>query len=80
MNYLAVQALHHYGAVSGPYQQRCQALYQKLRHGLVTNVFGQYEKTGQFWEQYHDTKGEGMRGHPFTGWTSTIFNMLFELY
>eukprot|EP00981_Chlorochromonas_danica_P012290 scaffold4749_cov174-Ochromonas_danica.AAC.5 len=80
INYLALGALHHYGQLAGPYQTRIRSLYNKLRKGLIENVFKEFRRTGQFWEQYDDNTGSGMRGHPFTGWTSTIINILYELY
>jgi mannosyl-oligosaccharide glucosidase len=43
-------------------------------------VLGQYASTGHFWEQYEDTTGAGMRGHPFTGWTALVVNIMAEKY
>lgn len=80
INYLALSALHYYKSQSGPYQTRCDELYQKLRKNLLQNTFQEFHRTGYFWEQYDDQSGQGMRGHPFTGWTATIVNILFELY
>jgi mannosyl-oligosaccharide glucosidase len=80
INYLALSALKHYGSITGPHQQRIQKLYAKLRTGIVLNIFDQYRETGHFWEQYDDQTGKGIRGHPFTGWTAMVVNILFELY
>ncbi|RYH08994.1 hypothetical protein EON65_40485 [archaeon] len=80
INYLALGALKHYSSLPGPHQHRAQSLYIKLYRGIVSNVFKVYRDTGFFWEQYEDKTGAGMRGHPFTGWTSTIVNILYEIY
>ena len=80
INYLAVSALHHYGALPGPHQQRALDLYARLRRNVVRNVLGEYKRTGFFWEQYQDDTGEGMRGHPFTGWTVLFVNLMAEMY
>lgn len=80
MNYLALQALNHYRNIKGPEQARCESIYKELRTNLIALITSEYEKTGQFWEQYDDTKGAGMRGHPFTGWTSLLVNIMSEMY
>jgi mannosyl-oligosaccharide glucosidase len=80
MNYLALKALNHYRHMSGPQQARCESIYQELRTNVIDLITTEYEKTGQFWEQYDDTKGAGMRGHPFTGWTSLLVNIMSEMY
>lgn len=91
INYLALGALHHYdrqllalSVTSDPVvsslQKRCSELYHRLRHAVLRNVLREYQRTGFFWEQYEDTSGQGIRGHPFTGWTSAIVNIYFEIY
>ncbi|KAJ7489943.1 glycoside hydrolase [Mycena galericulata] len=71
MNYLALRALYKkYAAEPGPYQARAQEIYQQLRKNIVDNVFKEYERTGYVWEQYDALTGQGLRSHPFTGWTS----------
>lgn len=86
LNYLALSALHHYSELgepntrTGPTALRCRRLYTELRTHLLKTVLGNYEKTGFFWEQYDDVTGKGIRGHPFTGWTSLIVNIMAELY
>ena len=45
INYLAVRALYKYGyELDGPYQKRCQQLYQQLRTNLVENISKNYFK------------------------------------
>lgn len=82
LNYLAVKALKHYSinAESEATRHRCGDLYAKLRANLLRTVIGSYQSTGYFWEQYEDTTGRGIRGHPFTGWTATIVNIMMEKY
>ncbi|KAK7023769.1 mannosyl-oligosaccharide glucosidase [Favolaschia claudopus] len=81
MNYLVLRSLHTtYAAQDGPYKGRAQEIYQQLRKNIVDNVFKEYERTGYVWEQYNALNGEGMRSHPFTGWTSLVTLILAETY
>lgn len=81
INYLALSALHHYASEqSSPYQQRAASAYRRLRQNLLDTVLGQYHSTGFFWEQYDDRTGKGLRGHPFTGWTALVVNIMAEKY
>ena len=80
LNYLAVKGLKHYSsaAESVEVRQRAGKLYTQLRTNLLNTVIGNFVNTGYFWEQYDDTTGAGIRGHPFTGWTAVIVNILTE--
>ena len=82
MNYLALTSLKHYSIVSANEQDRQLALrlYTQLRSNLIHTVVEEYQRTGYFWEHYNDTTGKGMRGHPFTGWTALIVNIIAESY
>jgi len=80
INYLALGSLHHYASLDGPYQQRSVNLYNALRENILRTVLSSFHKTGHFWEQYNDESGEGIRGHPFTGWTALILNIMSEKY
>ena len=80
LNFLAVQALHHYAGVEGPYRETAGILYSRLRENLVRNVFQQYQETGYFWEQYDDITGRGMGAHPFNGWSSLVLLMMAERF
>jgi mannosyl-oligosaccharide glucosidase len=51
-----------------------------LRANVIRTISSEYERTGYFWEQYNDVTGNGMRGHPFTGWTSLLLNIMAERY
>jgi len=61
-------------------QQRVEALYGRLRGNVLRTVLGEFVRTGQFWEHYDDVSGLGMRGHPFTGWTALVVNILADKY
>ncbi len=81
VNYLAIAALRHYAAIEGhQHQARSQRLYSRLRANVMRTVGGQYLSTGHFWEQYDDSTGEGFRGHPFTGWTALVVNIIAEKF
>lgn len=80
INYLAVRALHHYGKLEGPYQEKAADLYQELRTNLINNVYRQYTDTGYIWEQYNDSTGRGQGSHPFTGWSTLTVLMMAEQY
>lgn len=82
INYLTLSSLYYYSKLSngGLYTTRILKLYNLLRNNIIQTVIGQYIKTGYFWEQYDDITGEGIRGHPFTGWTSLIVNIMAEKY
>jgi mannosyl-oligosaccharide glucosidase len=86
INYLTLKALKFYSQTSEEaidedvVRQRCQVLHEKLRANLVRNVLKEYHATGYFWEQYDDRTGDGIRGHPFTGWTSLFVSILYETY
>jgi len=47
---------------------------------VLQTVLGEYHRTGFMWEQYDDKEGVGIRGHPFTGWTALIVNVMAEKY
>jgi mannosyl-oligosaccharide glucosidase len=96
INYLALAALSHYkefplkrGGGGGDQtvskqvekqQVRVKALYNKLKTAVQRTILGEYVRTGYFWEQYDDLSGRGMRGHPFTGWTALVVNIMAEKY
>lgn len=83
INYLIIDALHYYGTQL-PEEDSNKALslsiYKKLRSNIVKNVIKEYKKTGYLYEQYSEVHGDAQRGHPFTGWTSLIVNIIYELY
>jgi mannosyl-oligosaccharide glucosidase len=64
----------------GPLRTRVRRLYRRLRSAVVRNVLDEYHRTGVLWEQYDDRTGQGIRGHPFTGWTALVVNMMAERY
>ncbi|EIE76170.1 hypothetical protein RO3G_00874 [Rhizopus delemar RA 99-880] len=80
INYLTLQSLYRNYMVPGPYQARAQTIYNQLRDNIIRNVYKDYQKTGYVWEQYSPETGEGMRSHPFTGWTSLVLLIMAEKY
>ncbi|KAG1139740.1 hypothetical protein G6F37_008922 [Rhizopus arrhizus] len=80
INYLTLQSLYRNYMVPGPYQARAQTIYNQLRDNIIRNVYKEYQKTGYVWEQYSPETGEGMRSHPFTGWTSLVLLIMAEKY
>lgn len=80
INYLALDALHYFAHIPGPYQVTAGSIYQELRTNLVENIFSQYQKTGYIWEQYDDVTGNGKGSHPFTGWSSLVVSIMAEKY
>ena len=80
INYLALDALRHYGTVTGPYKERSREIYGRLRYNIQRTILSNLNRTGYLWEQYDDTNGLGIRGHPFSGWTALIVNIMSELY
>ncbi|KAI8137508.1 glycoside hydrolase [Fennellomyces sp. T-0311] len=81
INYLTLQSLYNnYMYTPGPYQKQAQKIYKALRDNIISTVYKDYRKTGYVWEQYSDDSGEGMRSHPFTGWTSLVLLIMAEEY
>jgi hypothetical protein len=80
INYLAISALHYYKSMEGPHQARILRMYDQLRENVQRNVLKEYARTGFFWEQFDDAAGNGIRGHPFTGWTALFVNIMAEMF
>ncbi|KAL4718810.1 hypothetical protein ACJJTC_016451 [Scirpophaga incertulas] len=80
VNYLALSALAHYGAVAGPHMQRAKELHSRLRANVVRNILAEYKRTGYLWEQYSGEDGKGSGCKPFTGWTALVTLMMAEEY
>lgn len=80
MNFLASRALWHYAQIEGPYQAQSKKVYDELRTNIISNVVGQYYKTGYIWEQYNDKTGEGSGCRPFTGWTALTVVLMSEAF
>lgn len=60
-------------------RKRSSRLYHELRKNIQNSVLVTYADTGHFWEHYEDEQGRGTRGHPFTGWTALIVNIMAEI-
>lgn len=88
VNYLALDALHHYAQPStgSPFQQDFQIVYDQLRANVIQTIWSEYERTGYLWEQYsgdvyaEQQYGKGQRCHPFSGWTALVVNIMAETY
>ena len=59
--------------------KRSLRLYNELRKNIQSSVIQTYHETGHYWEHYEDEHGKGTRGHPFTGWTALIVNIMAEI-
>lgn len=81
INYLTLGALKHYGERDAcPHHNRAIKIYQDLRDNVLRTVLTEYYRSGYFWEIYDDSTGKGMRGHPFSGWTTLFVNIMAELF
>lgn len=80
INYLTLKALHYYSNTDTIHKTRIVDIYTRLRNNVQNTIIRSYIKTGYFWEQYNDLNGEGIRGHPFTGWTCLLVNIMSEMY
>jgi mannosyl-oligosaccharide glucosidase len=80
INFLALAALHHYSHAGGQWSSLAGQIYSELRGNVLRTALNGYRSTGFFYEQYDDTTGEGLRSHPFTGWTACILNIMAEKY
>jgi mannosyl-oligosaccharide glucosidase len=80
VNYLTLKALYYYSGTDSVYHTRIADIYTRLRTNIQNTIINSYTKTGFFWEQYSDSTGEGIRGHPFTGWTTLLVNIMSEMY
>ena len=60
-------------------RERCLQIYSLLRQNIQNSILSSYHNSGFFWEHYDDVSGKGTRGHPFSGWTSLIINIMAEI-
>ena len=60
-------------------RERCLQIYTILRQNIQNSILSSYHNSGFFWEHYDDVSGKGTRGHPFSGWTSLIINIMAEI-
>lgn len=66
--------------MDGPYRERVEDVYARLRANVVANVVKEYTRTGYMWEQYSPIDGQGRRSHPFSGWTSLVALIMAEKF
>ena len=77
LNYLTLRGLYIYYNDKSEYAKKT---YEKLRNNVINSIYKSWENTHIFYENYSDKNGKGMKNHPFNGWTSTIVNILSEVY
>jgi mannosyl-oligosaccharide glucosidase len=65
-----------YAQTPGPYQEKSQDLYNRLRLNLVRTVYNAWKETGFAWEQFNPETGKGQRTQHFTGWTSLVVKIM----
>ena len=80
INYLALDALHHYSHSASPHAQIAMDTYRELRENIINNMVKEFYRTGYVWENYSDKTGKGMGSHPFTGWSSLLVLIMGEIY
>ena len=59
-------------------KDRSLRLYHELRKNILRSILSTYHNSGFFWEHYEDQEGKGTRGHPFSGWTALLINIMAE--
>ncbi len=79
INYLALKSLRFYSTIEGPNQEKAARIYAELRTNIIDNMLKNYETTGYIWEQYNDINGKGQGSHPFTGWSSLVSIILYDM-
>ena len=77
INYLILRKVKVFKEQGNPY---ALAIYLKTKESLTSNVLDKYKTTGFIWEVYDDQDGTGLYNHPFTGWSSLIVPIIYELY
>lgn len=80
INFLTLKALKSYSQVTSPAGILAQNIHAKLRNNIISNVVGEYYKTGYVWEQYDDSTGQGKGCRPFTGWSALVVLIMAEEY
>jgi len=80
INYLVLRSLKKNYWVPGPYFNKVQDIYSKLRKNIVTNMYNVYQKEGTIFENYHPKISKGNGQSPFTGWSSLVVLIMAEQY
>ncbi|CAL8078332.1 unnamed protein product [Orchesella dallaii] len=80
INFLTLKALKSYSTAPSPVGELAQQIHAKLRTNIMSNVVGEYYKTGYIWEQYDDSTGQGKGCRPFTGWSALVALIMAEEY
>ncbi len=80
-NYLTLAALRtKYSVEDGPYRERSEKLFHRLKSAVLSNAFNVYKETGFLWENYSPVDGSGKSGRQFTGWSSLILLIYADMY
>lgn len=73
VNVLALQGLTGYvEATSGEMREKIVKLREKLKDGIISNLYQEYKKKGYLFENYEANSGHGARCAPFTGWSALV--------
>ena len=75
-NYLVLRAMKKYYWKS----EKVKKIYAELRENIIHTVYNSWKDTGYIWEQYSESNGQGLRVHPFSGWSALILNIVHEKY
>ncbi|KAL6926903.1 hypothetical protein ACO0SA_003984 [Hanseniaspora valbyensis] len=85
MNYLILKSLHFYFGdnidINSQLHAKASNIYKDVRTNIVENMYNNWQKNdlGIIFENYNDEGGDGMGVQGFTGWSSLIINILYEL-
>lgn len=80
-NFLTLAALRtKYARVDGPYRERSEKLFVRLRETVLSNAFKVYKETGFLWENYSPEDGSGRSGRQFTGWSALVLLIYADMY
>ena len=77
INYLTLRGLYIYYIDKSSLAKK---IYEKLRNNVIKSIYLTWKGTNVFYENYSDKNGMGMRNNPFNGWTSTVVNIVSEIY
>lgn len=85
MNYMILNSLHYYFKEQMHFNSalflEASSVYEKLRTNIVENMYENWKSNdlGIVYENYNDEDGVGKGVEGFTGWSSLIINILYQL-
>ena len=77
INYLTLRGLYIYYIDKS---SQAKKIYEKLRSNVIKSIYQSWKGSHVFYENYSDKNGMGMKNNPFNGWTSTVVNIVSEIY